>query len=465
MLFCFVMMLTNVQTAWAECSSHQWQIMPEFTGWDPSGDYCSSASEIMFMARFKCSNCKFVEEGRVEWTMKDVIGNSVSCCVYLYDPDGLLVYTYYKDYTIQNNCTHENRIFDGYEWFPSEDCIRDNYVDRIGCTAWFRCENCGQRDPTFPNVSKDITYSTCDAEGSVTATIGTVYYPLPNDNIYLYSGPSKTYRIAKHSGYETKWIGSKAYYKCGNCNKLLSDYYGTTEATIALNQDANNSTALSTINGCTTNVTLNRTMNVGGWNTFCAPFNISSSQITSVFGSGTKVRELGGSDFNSTTKALTLNFTEATNIDAGKPYLVYLGSSSNVVNPTFNSVTIADGTTTKTTTYADFVPVMNPTNLTGGDKTILFVTGGTDGNRLTYPNATGNINGFRAYFKLKGDAASAARSFTMSFDDGEATMITTTDCTDYTDDGAWYTLEGRKLDKKPSSKGVYIVNGKKTVIK
>ena len=29
----------------------------------------------------------------------------------------------------------------------------------------------------------------------------------------------------------------------------------------------------------------------------------------------------------------------------------------------------------------------------------------------------------------------------------------------------WYTLDGRKLSKKPTASGVYINNGRKTVIK
>ena len=31
--------------------------------------------------------------------------------------------------------------------------------------------------------------------------------------------------------------------------------------------------------------------------------------------------------------------------------------------------------------------------------------------------------------------------------------------------GAWYTLDGRKLDTKPTQKGMYIHNGKKVVVK
>ena len=32
-------------------------------------------------------------------------------------------------------------------------------------------------------------------------------------------------------------------------------------------------------------------------------------------------------------------------------------------------------------------------------------------------------------------------------------------------DNSWYTLDGRKMDSKPTAKGLYIVNGKKVVIK
>ena len=239
-----------------------------------------------------------------------------------------------------------------------------------------------------------------------------------------------------------------------DANQVISVRWAKT-----LNQTVDNATFISTNNGSTYDITLSRTLNMGGWNTFCVPFDISSSQIASVFGDGTKVRELGSSDFDSSAKALTLNFTNATEIEAGKPYLVYLGSATNVANPTFDDVIIVNGTTTKETTYADFVPVMNPTMLTGGDKSVLFVTGG---NTLTYPSADGNINGFRAYFQLKGGAAASARAFTMSF--GDETGISTALGDKQTPVGT-YTLDGRRINGGPTQKGVYIVNGKKTIIK
>ncbi|MBQ3754003.1 MAG: Ig domain-containing protein, partial [Prevotella sp.] len=231
---------------------------------------------------------------------------------------------------------------------------------------------------------------------------------------------------------------------------LCGDIYYVAPADITLNEtEAGKVTA---VDGYFSNVTLTRTLQTGGWNTFCAPFSTATP-------SGWTVKELSSSEFNSETGVLTLNFADAESIEAGKPYLVKV--TANVENPTFDGVTISSTTTTTETTAVDFVPVMNPTNLTGGDKTVLFVSGG---NKLTYPSGDGNINGFRAYFQLKGDAASQARAFRMSFDDNMTGIITVLSDEPSTGDGI-YTLDGRRIEGQPTQKGVYIVNGKKTIIK
>lgn len=229
---------------------------------------------------------------------------------------------------------------------------------------------------------------------------------------------------------------------------------GSITLTLADNED--NSSTLASFNGINADVTLKRTLQTGGWNTFCAPFSTAKP-------SGWTVKELTGSSFNSSTGELTLSFGDASSIKAGKPYLVKV--TANVVNPTFEGVTIANVTTTTETTYADFVPVMNPTPLTANDKTVLFVSGG---NKLTYPNATSNINGFRAYFQLKGDAAASANAFAMSFDD-ESTGITDIDDSQAHDvrfnSNGIYTLDGRRTEGQPTAKGIYIQNGRKVIIK
>ena len=250
-----------------------------------------------------------------------------------------------------------------------------------------------------------------------------------------------------------------------DANQTISAEWTKNE--LALSEAANNATAISEAaeSGKTYVVSLTRTLQQGGWNTFCVPFNLDTP-------TGWTVKTLTASSFNSGTGELTLTFADAASIEAGKPYLVKV--TSTVENPTFEDVTISNSTTTTETASADFVPVMNPTNLTGGDKTVLFVTGG---NKLTYPTADGNINAFRAYFQLKGDAVAEARAFRMSFDD-DATGIVTVLTDELTTASGIYTLDGRRLQGQPTArsaegrlypkglkKGVYIVNGKKIVVK
>jgi len=56
----------------------------------------------------------------------------------------------------------------------------------------------------------------------------------------------------------------------------------------------------------------------------------------------------------------------------------------------------------------------------------------------------------------------------MTFDDNETTgILSTTDGTDYTDKAGavWYSINGVKLDAKPTKPGLYIHGGRMTVIK
>lgn len=70
-----------------------------------------------------------------------------------------------------------------------------------------------------------------------------------------------------------------------------------------------------------------------------------------------------------------------------------------------------------------------------------------------------------------GDGTALARltNFNIDFGDGETTTgiisIENGQLTIDNSAGGWYSLDGRRLDSKPTKKGVYINNGKKTVIK
>lgn len=76
---------------------------------------------------------------------------------------------------------------------------------------------------------------------------------------------------------------------------------------------------------------------------------------------------------------------------------------------------------------------------------------------------SGSIPAGRAYLVLEGTSAAGAPS--MLFFGDETLGIRLAGLDEVPNDAVWYTLEGRKLQGKPTKKGLYILNGKKIVVK
>ena len=92
-------------------------------------------------------------------------------------------------------------------------------------------------------------------------------------------------------------------------------------------------------------------------------------------------------------------------------------------------------------------------------------------NTLYYPTAGAGIGAQRAYFKIGSDGALLARrltAFNIDFGDDETTGIIAIEHgtlnIEHSAD-AWFTLDGRRLQGQPTAKGLYIVNGKKVIVK
>ena len=114
-----------------------------------------------------------------------------------------------------------------------------------------------------------------------------------------------------------------------------------------------------------------------------------------------------------------------------------------------------------------FVGTYKSTAFDAEDQSILLMGAA---NTLYYPTTGAGIGAQRAYFKIGGEGALLARrltSFSIDFGDGEETGIISVHDSGFMVNGsdAWYTIDGRKLDGKPTQRGIYINNGKKTIIK
>ena len=202
-------------------------------------------------------------------------------------------------------------------------------------------------------------------------------------------------------------------------------------------------------------VNLDRSFVAGTWNTVCLPFVPTSAQAEELFGSGYQLAAFTG------VSGTTMQFTTITigSFEAGKPYLVMpktgCATGTTVLfdvditakNPT--PVTWGDYTFTGTFTTKTFTSADNTTSR--------FVA---TGNELVTPNENSTLKSLRCYFTVP---VAAARSLSFDVDEeGGTTSINTVQGSGVMVNG-YYNLAGQRVAKP--TKGLYIVNGKKVVIK
>ena len=258
-----------------------------------------------------------------------------------------------------------------------------------------------------------------------------------------------------------------------SCEDKESDVVSfTTPISIAIaDAGTDNRTVIAANNGKTGQVTLTgRTLyKDNNWNTLCLPFSIANINAEDSPLNGAIVRELNDASISGST--LTLNFKNATTaIKAGTPYIVMweVTSSSTITDPVFSGVTI-DKTVrnydndVSGDTRVRFLGTYDKISFTSDNRSILFLG---EENTLYWPQSGATIGACRAYFKIgeDGEEARLLTGFNLNFGDEETSGIITTDFTDRTD-ATWFTIDGKKLDKAPTRKGLYIRNGHKVVIK
>ena len=231
----------------------------------------------------------------------------------------------------------------------------------------------------------------------------------------------------------------------------------------------------------------------GDWNTLCLPFGLNNEAVGNFLNYPTIMymdlndiydHRCGEVDADGN---LHLYFQYDICIIAGDPYIVKwdkpAGYDTNhaaydIVNPIFEGVTIDDNAitpdfyaTSEGPGNVTFRGTYSPIKYESDNHSILFL--GAE-NTLYWPKEGAHIGAFRAYFELGngitvGEEASTVRSFNLGFGEGsDETGIDSmhnSECLMLNEADAWYSLDGRKLDGKPSAKGLYIYKGKMVVVK
>lgn len=206
----------------------------------------------------------------------------------------------------------------------------------------------------------------------------------------------------------------------------------------------------------------------GGWYTICLPFSLNANEISTLF-HGAKFQEFSGVSTNSTTKGTELNFKSVTATEAGKPYLMKPVQDISTKDMTFEKkvieVTAPVAVTHKSADGKEFTftGIFDPTAIIGPQYRIL---SGANGTELRIPGS-GTMAGFRAYFVMPTDLTSEQTSTTkVCMGPSETTAINQIR-TDAGTHGKVYNMYGQFVSKDPTrlAPGLYIIDGKKTIIK
>ncbi len=223
-------------------------------------------------------------------------------------------------------------------------------------------------------------------------------------------------------------------------------YLGMPAITIA----ETDATAPSELNVPVT-VTLTRTLTGGQWNGFSLPFSLSADQIAASDLNGAEIKQFSSVDEN------TITLEDATEIVAGDPYLIK--PAANVVNPEFIGVAVVainEAEHVKGTGDYTFAPHLYNTSL-ATDGSIAYVST-TDSSIKKL--MSGNIKGLRSVFQIPTTAN--AKALVIQFADS-TDAIATVDAEGNLIDGPIYNIVGQQMSKP--QRGVYIINGKKVLVK
>ena len=193
-------------------------------------------------------------------------------------------------------------------------------------------------------------------------------------------------------------------------------------------------------------VRLKRTLKEGIWNTFCVPMDLAISG--DMAGKYRQCNSISGN---------VMTFGEASSIEAGKPYLVK--PDAEIANKVFSNVTLSAtpaATVQQGVSGLAFIGTYSPKELKT-DKTEQFLTAS---GKLAYPSSSANatLKGMRAYFLVP--EGTEAR---VSIDGEETTALTLVNSEKRIVNSEVYDLQGRKVANP--TKGMYIANGQKVIIK
>lgn len=203
-------------------------------------------------------------------------------------------------------------------------------------------------------------------------------------------------------------------------------------------------------------ITLNRTLVANKWNTLCVPFAISEEEIKANFGEGTLVEKFEAVNGN------TVNFANATSIEAGVPYLIKPTVAGTAY--TFNGKEVsADAPKAEGNADVTFQGIYSPTDITNNGT--VKAAGVTEDGKVLFVNPGSQTKAFRCFFTISDNASITPAMLKVSIKGVETAINSIVMDNSNAADNAVYNLQGQRVNGNSLTKGIYIKNGKKFAVK
>ena len=203
-------------------------------------------------------------------------------------------------------------------------------------------------------------------------------------------------------------------------------------------------------------ITLNRTLVADKWNTLCVPFAISEEEIKANFGEGTLVEKFEAVNGN------TVNFANATSIEAGVPYLIK-PTVAGTTYTFYGKEVSADAPKTEGNADVTFQGIYSPTDITNNGT--VKAAGVTEGGKVLFVNAGSQTKAFRCFFTISDNASIKPAMLKISIKGVETAINSIVMDNSNATDNAVYNLQGQRVNGNSLTKGIYIKNGKKFAVK
>lgn len=322
-----------------------------------------------------------------------------------------------------------------------------------------------------------------------------------DDVLYFGVGKNGATRSSSIGGYyyDTEYVA---------VDQFSIEYLGTSP--VWFNEDKTSLDYLDEVNGgeyTNQTVRLHRDFKVGKWNSFVFPMSISAAQVRSAFGQQTKLAELAGLGVLSGNAGIidfrTLPLpNEGTAITPGKLYLIMPENSPLTgANPDDNTKELtyynlgrvsfktsdfeatqevilekggtgasehndakSKATYVATSDFDNYTPTSTPENGVFTPAGAYVISDG----KMYHLNRNTKIKGFRGW--IEDINATPAKNFSLDgvYEQGTTAISNLLEDQNYYTDDNVYDISGRKVSKdvvNSLSKGMYIVKGKKVIIK